>query len=82
MTWRERAETRLGVSGAPGVGKTTLVLKVVEAAKAKFTVCGFVTVEVRQGGSRIGFDVVDITPAGECLLHASEWDNHLWGDMS
>jgi nucleoside-triphosphatase len=60
MTWRERAETRLGVSGAPGVGKTTLVLKVVEVAKAKFTICGFVTVEVRQGGSRIGFDVVDI----------------------
>ena len=60
MTSRERAETRLGVSGAPGVGKTTLVLKVVEVAKAKFTICGFVTVEVRQGGSRIGFDVVDI----------------------
>ncbi len=60
MTSRERAEVRLGVSGMPGVGKTTLALKVVEAAKTRLTVCGFVTVEVREGGTRLGFDAVDI----------------------
>jgi len=55
-----RSEVRLGVSGMPGVGKTTLALKVVEAAKTRLAVCGFLTVEVREGGTRIGFDVVDI----------------------
>ncbi|RFA98533.1 NTPase [Pyrobaculum aerophilum] len=60
MTWRERAELRIGISGMPGVGKTTLVLKIAELARSRVKVCGFVTVEVREGGTRIGFDVVDL----------------------
>lgn len=60
MTWRERAEVRIGISGMPGVGKTTLALKVAELAAKKLHVCGFVTQEVRERGVRIGFDVVDI----------------------
>ncbi len=44
-----RSEVRLGVSGMPGVGKTTLALKVVAAAKTRLAVCGFVTVEVGRG---------------------------------
>ncbi|MFN3804258.1 MAG: NTPase [Pyrobaculum sp.] len=53
------ARRLLGISGMPGVGKTTLVAKVVELARPK--VCGFLTFEVREGGVRVGFDVVDIS---------------------
>lgn len=41
----------------PGVGKTTLASRVVELVDRP---CGFLTLEVREGGSRVGFDVVDI----------------------
>ncbi|MEZ0319223.1 MAG: NTPase [Pyrobaculum sp.] len=51
----------IGVTGPPGVGKTTLVIKVVEAARPMLTACGFVTAEVRSGGRRMGFDVIDIS---------------------
>ena len=42
-----------------GVGKTTLVMQAVEQLKASgIEVQGFYTEEVREGGRRIGFDVV------------------------
>ncbi|XP_072031593.1 cancer-related nucleoside-triphosphatase homolog isoform X2 [Amphiura filiformis] len=47
------------VTGQPGVGKTTLVMQTVEQLKASgVEVHGFYTEEVRDGGRRIGFDVV------------------------
>ncbi|MFN7105263.1 MAG: NTPase, partial [Pyrobaculum sp.] len=51
----------LGISGMPGVGKTTLVARVVELARPKLKVCGFLTFEVRERDVRVGFDVVDIS---------------------
>ena len=52
---------RIAISGPPGVGKTTLALKVVEAVKAHGSaVGGFVTLEVREKGARIGFDVLSL----------------------
>ncbi|ABL87726.1 protein of unknown function DUF265 [Pyrobaculum islandicum DSM 4184] len=71
MTLRERAELKLGISGMPGVGKTTLVTKVLEVAKSKFAICGFITVEVRDGGKRIGFDIIDVN-SGERKPFARE----------
>ena len=42
-----------------GVGKTTLVMQAVEQLKASgVEVKGFYTEEVRDGGRRVGFDVV------------------------
>ncbi|MEM1902356.1 MAG: NTPase [Pyrobaculum sp.] len=60
MTSRERADIRVGVTGMPGVGKTTLAKEVAQIAQSKYRVCGFLTLEVREGGMRVGFDVVDL----------------------
>jgi len=50
------------VTGSPGVGKTTVLLKVVEALKARgHSVGGMISREVRSGGSRVGFEVLDLS---------------------
>lgn len=46
---------RVAVTGKPGVGKTTLCLKVYEALKGRVSISGFVTREVRERGKRVGF---------------------------
>jgi nucleoside-triphosphatase len=49
------------ISGSPGVGKTTLLLKVIEALRAKgYRVGGMISRDVRMSGSRVGFDVTDL----------------------
>lgn len=49
------------ITGSPGVGKTTLLLKVVEALKARgCSVGGMVSREVRLSGTRIGFEILDL----------------------
>ena len=53
-------KTLLG--GLTGVGKTTLVRKASESlVSSGATVGGFYTEEVREGGRRVGFDVVTTT---------------------
>ncbi|XP_069500944.1 cancer-related nucleoside-triphosphatase isoform X2 [Ambystoma mexicanum] len=50
------------LTGAPGVGKTTLVQKAIDVLKSSAVlVDGFYTEEVRQCGKRIGFDVVTLS---------------------
>lgn len=68
MTSRERADVRIAVTGMPGVGKTTLAAKIVETARKKYVVCGFITLEVREGNVRVGFDVVDISTSQKTPL--------------
>jgi nucleoside-triphosphatase len=47
--------------GVPGVGKTTLLLKVVESLKANsYSAGGMMSREVRSGGARVGFEVLDL----------------------
>ncbi|KAM7516013.1 hypothetical protein LguiA_005596 [Lonicera macranthoides] len=51
------------VSGPPGVGKTTLVIRVLESltnSNPNLKVQGFYTREVREGSERVGFDVVTL----------------------
>jgi nucleoside-triphosphatase len=49
------------ITGSPGVGKTTLLLKVVEALRAKgYSVGGMVSREVRSCGARVGFEILDL----------------------
>jgi nucleoside-triphosphatase len=61
--------SKIFVTGRPGVGKTTLVFKVSNELKARgFNVGGIVTLEVRSGGARIGFKIVDIQSGAEAQL--------------
>jgi len=61
-----RQETRLKkrillLTGSPSVGKTTVLLKVVEALKTKgHSVGGMVSREIRSGDSRVGFEILDL----------------------
>lgn len=48
------------LTGQPGVGKSTLIQKVLTKFKASVRIQGFYTGEVRSGGERIGFDVTTL----------------------
>ncbi len=49
------------VTGPPGVGKTTIILKTVDILrKMGFKVGGMLSREVRHAGIRIGFEVIDL----------------------
>jgi nucleoside-triphosphatase len=50
------------LTGAPGVGKTTVLIKAVDALKAKgISVGGMISREARAGNVRIGFEIIDLT---------------------
>jgi nucleoside-triphosphatase len=50
------------LTGPPGVGKTTVLMKAVKALKEKgMCVGGMISREVREGGTRIGFEILDLT---------------------
>jgi nucleoside-triphosphatase len=58
------------VSGRPGSGKTTLAIKVIEALTADgFKAGGFVTEEIREDSSRVGFAVRDLRGDRAVLAH-------------
>lgn len=56
---------RIAVTGRPGIGKTTLCLKVFEKLK---NADGFVTLEVREKGQRIGFKIKSLKSGREVWL--------------
>ena len=64
---------RILITGPPGVGKTTLIKRLIEHARSLGVgVYGFITTEVREGGSRIGFKIIDINSGREAwLAHVS-----------
>ena len=63
------------VTGSPGVGKTTLLLRVVEALKAKgYSFGGMVSREVRSCGARVGFEILDLADSSRhgWLAHVNQ----------
>ncbi|XP_042491572.1 cancer-related nucleoside-triphosphatase homolog [Macadamia integrifolia] len=51
------------VTGPPGIGKTTLVMRVLESLRtlnSNLKIQGFYTSEIRQGTERVGFEVVTL----------------------
>jgi len=59
---------RIAVTGRPGIGKTTLCLKVYNALKDVLNIEGFITLEVRERGRRIGFKLHDLSSGEELWL--------------
>ncbi len=50
------------LTGAPGVGKTTALIKTVDALKSEgVSVGGMISREVREGNVRVGFEIIDLT---------------------
>jgi nucleoside-triphosphatase len=62
---------RIAVTGRPGIGKTTLCLKVFRALKEEKRISGFITQEVRQNNVRKGFKLVNLNTGEE------EWLAHI-----
>jgi len=58
------------ITGVPGVGKTTLIMKIVEAMEGVGTV-GFYTDEIRERGIRTGFSLTSITGGRSILSHVN-----------
>jgi len=57
------------ITGAPGVGKTTLFLRVIRHLNSKgFSIGGIICPEVREEGRRIGFRIVDLASGKEGFL--------------
>jgi nucleoside-triphosphatase len=50
------------LTGKPGVGKTTVLMKAVSALKEKgYRVGGIISREVREGETRMGFEILDLS---------------------
>ncbi|UCH21139.1 MAG: NTPase [Deltaproteobacteria bacterium] len=58
------------ITGVPGIGKTTIIVRLLEALKG-FCAAGFYTKEIRQGGIRKGFELIDLTGKKSILSHVS-----------
>nr|XP_009862484.1 cancer-related nucleoside-triphosphatase homolog [Ciona intestinalis] len=65
--------THVFLTGPPGVGKTTLVRQLKDSLLSCCPIRGFYTEEIRQGGRRIGFDVV-LVNGNRCPLARIEED--------
>ena len=56
------------ITGPPRIGKTTLIKKLVEALKP-VNCAGFYTSEIKQGGTRRGFELIDLNGRKAILSH-------------
>jgi nucleoside-triphosphatase len=62
------------LTGNPGVGKTTVLMKTVNFLKERgICVGGMISREAREGGSRVGFEILDLN-SGRCgwLAHVNQ----------
>ena len=55
------------LSGAPGVGKTTIIKQAIDTVKEKTG--GFYTREIRNQGVRQGFEIVTLDEQSAILAH-------------
>ena len=61
---------KIVITGRPGVGKTTIFNKVLDALKNRARIGGIICPEVREGSMRIGFRIRDLmTGEEEWLAH-------------
>jgi nucleoside-triphosphatase len=70
-----RSPKNVLLTGLPGCGKTTVVRRVVQALGG-VRLAGIYTKEVREGGQRVGFEIVGLG-GQRCLLAHVDWRSHL-----
>jgi nucleoside-triphosphatase len=63
-----RSPKNLLITGTPGVGKTTLIKELLNQLK-HLSAAGFYTEEIREGGIRKGFELVDLGGQRRMLSH-------------
>ena len=66
------------ITGKPGVGKTTLVQKIIERMRS-VNMAGFCTVEIRGMGSRLGFELQGLNGERRTLAHVEIDSQHRVG---
>jgi nucleoside-triphosphatase len=72
---------KLLLTGPPGVGKTTLIKRIVVKVKDAIRCEGFITQEVRSElGDRIGFDIVTLDGVVAPLARKGLWEGPRVGD--
>jgi len=60
------------ITGRPGVGKTTLFTRILSSLRSSgYRAAGFVCPEVREGGVRVGFKIVDLATGSSGWLAVS-----------
>jgi nucleoside-triphosphatase len=64
----------LFITGSPGTGKTSLLLKTIEVLRARgWSIGGMVSREVRSCGTRVGFEILDLNSSGRgWLAHVNQ----------
>ncbi len=62
-------ELKILVTGLPGSGKTTLVASLLESLPDKNLVTGFITREIRERGTRLGFELMSPEGRRAVLSH-------------
>lgn len=68
MSSSSRAAKNLLLTGSPGCGKTTVLRRVVEGAGHR-RLAGFLTLELREHGQRVGFEAVGLGGGRAILAH-------------
>ncbi len=66
------------ITGKPGVGKTTLVQKIIERMRS-VNMAGFCTAEIRGMGSRLGFELQGLNGESRTLAHVEIDSQHRVG---
>ena len=66
------------ITGKPGVGKTTLVQKIIERMRS-VKMAGFCTAEIRYMGSRLGFELQNLNGERRTLAHVEIDSQHRVG---
>ncbi len=66
------------ITGKPGVGKTTLIQKIIERMRS-VNMAGFCTAEIRCGGSRLGFELQGLNGERRTLAHIDIDSRHRVG---
>jgi nucleoside-triphosphatase len=65
-----RLKSNILITGLPGVGKTTLIVRLLDVLKDRHSV-GFYTKEIRSGGTRKGFELFDLNGRMRVLSHVN-----------